>query len=82
MQQSTYTVTGTVTDANTVKLDKALPLHSGKVRLTIETLPAVRPNRYAEAMAEIRERQHTRHHQPPTADDVQRFVDSERKSWE
>jgi hypothetical protein len=82
VQNLTHTVTGTVTDANTVKLDESLPLHSVKVRVTIEALPASRPNRYWEVMTDIRKRQHARNHQSPTPADVQRFVSEERKSWE
>jgi hypothetical protein len=82
MQNPIYTVTGTITDANTVKLDKALPLGPVKVRLTIEAVPGLQPNRYEEVMAEIRQRQRTRNHQSPAAEDVQRFVDDERQTWE
>jgi hypothetical protein len=82
MQNLTYTVTGTVTDANTVKLDESLPLHSTKVRVTIEALPIARPSRYEEVMTEIRQRQRARNHQPPTPADVQRWVHQERESWE
>jgi hypothetical protein len=67
-------------DAKTVKLDEALPLRSAKVRLTIELLPVSRPNQYREVMAEIRQRQQARHHQPPTAAEVVRFLREERDS--
>jgi hypothetical protein len=82
MQKPSYIVTGTLLDANTVKLDEALPLHSAKVRLTIEPLPVSQPNRYRDVMAEIRQRQRARQHQPPTPAEVDRLLREERDGWE
>ena len=82
MQNHSYVVTGTVTDAHTIKLDESLPLSSAKVRLTIEALPTSRSNRYQEVMAAIRRRQYARAHQPPTPAEVEQFLRGERESWE
>jgi len=82
MQNHSYVVTGTVTDAHTIKLDESLPLPSAKVRLTIEPLPPSRSNRYQEVMAVIRRRQQARAHQPPTPAEVEQLLRDERESWE
>ena len=74
MLNASYTVTGTLTDENTVKLDQALPIQLSKVRVTIEPLDNPQPNRYSEVMAEIRQRQKARNHQPPTAAQVEEYL--------
>jgi hypothetical protein len=82
MHNPSYVVTGTITDENTVKLDEALPPHLTKVRVTIEPLDPLRPNRYIEVMAEIRKRQKARNHQPSSSADVGKYLNRERDSWE
>jgi len=76
-----YIVTGTLTDNHTVKLDEALPLTSTKVRLVVEPLSLVSQRSYPEVMAEIRQRQRARGHQPPTRDEVDSYLRAERESW-
>lgn len=39
----TFVVTGTVTDARTLRLDEPLPIERGKVRITVEILDAAGP---------------------------------------
>jgi hypothetical protein len=83
MLNPTYTVTGTVTDENTVKLDEALPIRATKVRVTIELLEEnSQANRYTEIMAEIRRGQKERGHRPPTPEEVAEYLRQERESWE
>lgn len=62
---SAYIVTGTLTDAQTVSLDEALPLTQTRVRVVVEPLLSASPRQYQEIMAEIHERQRTRGHKPP-----------------
>jgi hypothetical protein len=78
MGNSSYTVTGTVVDEKTLKLDESLPIRSTKVRVTIEPLDAPQPNRYSEVMAEIRRRQKERNHQPPSPAEVEEYLREER----
>ncbi len=77
-----YFLTGTLRDEQTVTLDEALPLKSGKVRLTLEPLPPEPLKRYKETLAAIRERQHARHHQPRTREEVDAYLLAERAGWD
>jgi hypothetical protein len=77
-----YIVTGILTDERTVTLDEALPLTPTKVRVVVEPLPLTPQRSYQEIMTEIRERQQARGHRPPTREDVDRFLQAERDSWE
>jgi len=77
----TYIVTGTLTDAHTVMLDKALPLTPTKVRLVIEPLLPSSQQTYQDVMAEIRARQLSRGHRPPTRQEVDAYLQAERDSW-
>jgi hypothetical protein len=77
-----YIVTGTLTDAQTVSLDEALPLTPTKVRLVVEPLLSASPRQYQEVIAEIRERQRTRGHKPPTREEADAYLQAERDSWE
>jgi hypothetical protein len=80
--QSTYIVTGTLTDAQTVSLDEALPLTPTRVRLVVEPLLSASPRQHQEVIAEIRERQNTRRHKPPSRQEVDTYLQAERDSWE
>jgi len=79
--QDTFTVTGTLTDNQTVKLDEALPLTPMKVRVVVEPIRAVSAQRYREVIAQIRRRQRARGHQPPTREEIDSYLQSERNSW-
>jgi hypothetical protein len=79
--RNAYIVTGRLTDARTVTLDEALPLESAKVRLVVEPLSPTLPRPYQEVMADIRQRQQARGHQPPLREEVDAYVQSERESW-
>ena len=76
-----YIVTGTLTDAHTVTLDEALPLTPMKVRLVVEPLAPASQRPYQEVIAEIRERQRARGHQPLTREEVDNYLRAERDSW-
>ena len=79
--QHAYVVTGTLTDTRTVTLDEEVPLPSARVRLVVEPLGSAAGRPYQEVVAAIRERQRARGHQPPTREDVDAYVRSERDSW-
>ncbi len=79
---SAYIVTGTLTDAQTVSLDEALPLTQTRVRVVVEPLLSASPRQYQEIMAEIHKRQRTRGHKPPTRQEVDAYLQAERDSWE
>jgi hypothetical protein len=74
-----YILTGTLKDDQTVTLDEALPMKSGRVRLTLEPLEPRKP--YKEVVAGIRQRQRARGHQPRTRAEVDAYLSSERESW-
>jgi hypothetical protein len=76
-----YIVTGTLTDEYTVTLDEALPLPQGKVRLSVEPLTPAPKRSHEEVIAEIRERQRARGHQPRTREEIDAFLQAERDSW-
>jgi hypothetical protein len=80
--QNAYIVTGKLTDAQTVTLDEALPLKPVKVRVVVEPLSPVPQRPYPAIMADIRERQRARGHQPPTPEEVDAYLQAERASWE
>ena len=80
--QKAYIVTGTLTDAHTVTLDKALPLKPVRVRLVVEPLSPPHRHSYYEVIAEIRERQKARGHQPSTKEEIDTYLQVERDSWE
>ncbi len=79
--QNAYVVTGTLTDARTVTLDEDVPLPITKVRLVVEPLVAAAQRPYQEVIAAIREGQRARGHRPPTREQVDAYVRSERNSW-
>ena len=76
-----YILTGTLKDEQTVTLDEALPLKSGRVRLTLEPLRLEPQKPYTEVLAIIRQRQRARGHQPRTREEVDAYLKAERESW-
>jgi len=79
--RNAYIVMGMLTDAHTVTLDEALPLTPTKVRLVVEPLSPASQRPYHEVVAEIRDRQRARSHQPPTREEVDSYLRAERDSW-
>jgi hypothetical protein len=82
LMHKAYIVTGTLTDVHTVTLDEALPLNSTKVRLVVEPLEHESQRPYQEVIAEIRERQRARGHQPATREEIDAYLQAERDTWE
>lgn len=80
--ETAYIVTVTLTDDHTVTLDEALPLSQGKVRLSVEPLSSTSKRPHAEVIAEIRERQRARGHQPRTREEIDADIQAERDSWD
>jgi len=79
---SVYIVTGTLTDEQTVTLDKSLPLVLTKVRLVIEPLTSSLLRPYLEVIAKIRKQQQDRGHKARLREDVDDYLRQERDSWE
>src|SRR5262249_23727550 len=77
-----YVLTGTLKDEQTVILDQALPLTSGRFRLTLEPLPPESRKPYQEVVAAIRQRQSARGHQPLTREAVDTSLTKERENWD
>ena len=81
MAKNAITVTGTLSDNHTIRLDEPVPLPPARVRVTLEPLRAESPRSYIEVMSEIRQRQRARGHRPPLRDEVDAHVLAERDSW-
>jgi len=79
--ETAYIVTGTLTDDHTVTLDEALPVSQGKVRLSVEPIAPAPKRPHDEVIAEIRERQRARGHQPRTREEIDAYIQAERDSW-
>jgi hypothetical protein len=78
--QNAYVVTGTMTDKQTIVLDEAIPVVSGRVRLIIEPEPTAKLA-YQDVMDSIRERQRLRGYKPPTREEIDAYLQAERDSW-
>ena len=78
----TYVVTGTLTSAQAVTLDEALPLAPTRVRVAVEPLERAARRPYAEVLAAIRARQRQRGHQPRSRAAVDAALLVERTSWD
>ncbi len=78
-----YIVTGTLTDANTVKLDEPLPVSAGKVRVIVEPSEqqASPKQSWPEYLADLRKRQAARGHVPRSAAEIEAQIREERESW-
>jgi hypothetical protein len=79
--EQAFIVTGSLTDAQTLKLDEPFPLTLGKVRVIVELLPHS-PGDYEKFMAELRERQRRRGHVPRTREEIDASLKAERDSWD
>lgn len=75
-------VTGTLIDDRTVALDKPLRLRPMKVRVVIEPLDEKHPRPYRpEIISQIHAAQAARGYRPPSREEVDRRIQSERESW-
>ena len=81
MKQS-YEVTGTLTDDQTVKLDKRLPISPSRVHLVVEPVQEDSKSSRLEVLERIHARQRERGHVPPTKEQVDEYIRRERASWE
>jgi hypothetical protein len=78
----TYTVTGAVIDGQTLKLDEALPISQGKVRVVVEVVEPETNPPFMEVMEQIWAGQRARGHVPPTREEVDAYLKAERDSWD
>ena len=83
MEQA-YVLTGELRDGRSVMLDEAVPLAAGNVRVTVEAIdkapPVKRPA--AEVLEEIWAAQNSSGRVPPTKEEIDRFLEEERNSWD
>jgi len=77
-----YVVTGTLTDAQTVRLDEPLPLPAGKVRVVIEAAPEAAKQPLQDYLAQLRQRQAARGHVPRSREEIDAQLRAERESWD
>lgn len=82
--QNAYVVTGHLIDERTVALDEELPMASAQVRLVVEPVNESpgNGNTRRQALARIRARQQARGFVPPTATQVETYLQNERDSWD
>jgi hypothetical protein len=74
--------TGTLIDDRTVALDKPLSLRPMKVRVAIEPLDEKQRRPYRpEVISSIHAAQAARGYRPPSREEVDRCIQSERDSW-
>jgi hypothetical protein len=78
-----YTVTGVLSDGKTVVLDQSVPLISGRVRVTVEALPAAQPETtFLSKLAEIHQALRASGYRSRTKDEIDAQIQAERASWE
>ena len=78
----TEIVTGTLVDDRTVALDKPVSLRPMKVRVALEPLDDKQSRLYRpEVISKIYAAQAARGHRPPSREEVDRRIQSERDSW-
>lgn len=77
-----YVVTGSVVDGQTIRLDEALPIAAGKVRVVVEPLPVAGESTLQEVLDKIHRGQRERGFVPPTRDVVDAYLRAERESWD
>ena len=77
-----YTVTGVLSDDNTVTLDESVPVKPGKVQVVVKPVSETKRRPAAEVLAEIRARQAARGFVPSSKEEVDEYLNAERDSWE
>jgi hypothetical protein len=80
--QNAFIVTGSVADERTLKLDEALPVKAGKVRVTVEVLPDELKPTLSQVLEQIHQGQRERGFVPPTREEVDAYLNAERDSWD
>jgi len=82
MEQA-YVRTGELRDGRSLLLDEAVPLATGKVRVTVQQIAKPGgPRSHAEVLAEIHAQLKAAGHVPPTAEEVVQRIQAERNSWD
>ena len=78
-----FTVTGTLSDEQTVILDKPISVPAGRVRVTIEVLPAVKSDgAFLSILEAIRRDLRASGYRPRTREEIDAQIQAERESWE
>lgn len=79
-----YVLTGELRDGRSVMLDEAVPLAAGKVRVTVEAIAKATPEKrpVKEVLEEIWAAQKASGRVPPTKEEIDRFLEEERNSWD
>jgi hypothetical protein len=81
--QNAYVINGSVADERTLKLDEDLPVRAGKVRVTVEMLPAETKPMLSAVLERIHQRQRERGFVPPTREEVDAYIiNAARDSWD
>lgn len=79
-----HETTGTLIDERTVSLDAPLPNGqcNGRVKVVVDVVEPKPARPLLEALAEIHSRQRERGHVPMTVEEVDRYLQAERDSWD
>ena len=78
----TFEVNGEMTDSRHVKLDEAIPLSQGKVRVIVEPVAATAKPDLKEFLEQMWEAQRRRGHVPRTKEQIDADLNAERDSWD
>jgi hypothetical protein len=77
------TVTGTLSDEQTVILDEPVPLPAGRVRVTVEALPASKSDgTFLSKLEAIRRDLRASGYRFRTKEEIDAQIQAERESWE
>jgi hypothetical protein len=77
-----YVLTGSMSDERTVRLDEALPIKEGKVRVVVELVSGEKKPTLSEVLETIHRGQRERGFVSPTREQVDAYLKAERESWD
>jgi hypothetical protein len=72
---------GTLRDGRRVELDEDVPLGNARVKVTIEPLGPPPKRDLDEVLDEIHQRLRAAGHRPRTREEIDAYIEAERKSW-
>jgi molybdopterin biosynthesis enzyme len=76
-----YVVTATLTGGNVLTLDEPLPVAEGKVRVVVEPITRSNSIGLRAALEHAWDEQRRMGHVPPSAEEVQAYIQRERDGW-
>ncbi len=78
-----YVLTGQLSDSRSLVLDEPVPLNNGRVQVTVQAIMQKKSKQsHDEILSRIHARMKARGHVPPTKEEVDRYIEEERNSWD